>query len=178
MDLNFTPEEESFRTEVRAFLAAELPRDISEKLRLGRRLTKDDMVRWQKILFRRGWGAGMWPQRFGGAGWNVVQQHIFEEECAAANAPPQIPFSLRMVAPVIMAFGNERQQGYFLPRIVSGEDWWCQGYSEPGAGSDLASLRTRRPGTPSANTPTGSSAWCAPAARRAHRAAFRSSSST
>jgi alkylation response protein AidB-like acyl-CoA dehydrogenase len=142
MDLNFTPEEEAFRKEVRAFLAAEVPKDISDKLRLGRRLVKDDMVRWQKILFRRGWGAGMWPQRFGGAGWNVVQQHIFEEECAAANAPPQIPFSLRMVAPVIMAFGNARQQEYFLPRIVSGEDWWCQGYSEPGSGSDLASLRT------------------------------------
>ena len=142
MDLNYSAEEEAFRTEVRAFLKTELPPDISEKLRLGRRLAKDDMVRWQQILHQRGWGAGTWPQRFGGAGWNVVQQHIFEEECAAANAPPQIPFSLRMVAPVIMAFGNPRQQAYFLPRIVSGEDWWCQGYSEPGAGSDLASLRT------------------------------------
>ena len=126
MDLNFTPEEEAFRAEVRAFLAGELPRDISDKLRLGRRLTKDDMVRWQKILFRRGWGAGMWPQRFGGAGWNVVQQHIFEEECAAANAPPQIPFSLRMVAPVIMAFGNERQQQYFGPeesQTIPSKSW-------------------------------------------------------
>jgi alkylation response protein AidB-like acyl-CoA dehydrogenase len=103
---------------------------------------KDDMVRWQKILYRRGWGAGMWPKRFGGAGWSVVQQHIFDEEAAAAGAPPQLPFSLRMVAPVLMAYGNAAQQGYFLPRIISGEDWWCQGYSEPGSGSDLASLRT------------------------------------
>jgi alkylation response protein AidB-like acyl-CoA dehydrogenase len=142
MDLNYTPEEEAFRSEVRAFLQMELPPAIREKLRLGRRLSKDDMVSWQTILYRRGWGAGMWPQRFGGAGWSVVQQHIFEEESAAANAPPQIPFSLRMVAPVIMTFGNAAQQQYFLPRIIAGEDWWCQGYSEPGSGSDLASLRT------------------------------------
>jgi alkylation response protein AidB-like acyl-CoA dehydrogenase len=142
MDLAYTPREEAFRTEVRAFLEAELPADIRRKMRLGRRLDKDDMVRWQKILHRRGWGAGMWPERFGGAGWSVVQQHLFDEEAAAAGAPPQIPFSLRMVAPVLMTFGNAAQQEYFLPRIISGEDWWCQGYSEPGSGSDLASLRT------------------------------------
>jgi alkylation response protein AidB-like acyl-CoA dehydrogenase len=142
MDLAYTPREESFRTEVRAFLEAELPEDIRRKMRLGRRLHKDDMVRWQKILHRRGWGAGMWPERFGGAGWSVVQQHLFDEEAAAAGAPPQIPFSLRMVAPVLMTYGNAAQQEYFLPRIISGEDWWCQGYSEPGSGSDLASLRT------------------------------------
>jgi alkylation response protein AidB-like acyl-CoA dehydrogenase len=142
MDLSYTAEEAAFRAEVRAFLEAEVPADVREKLRLGRRLRKDDLVRWQKILHRRGWGAGLWPQRFGGAGWSVVQQYIFEEECAAANAPAQIPFSLRMVAPVIMTFGNATQQQYFLPRIISGEDWWCQGYSEPGSGSDLASLRT------------------------------------
>jgi alkylation response protein AidB-like acyl-CoA dehydrogenase len=142
MDLNFTPEQESFRAEVRAFLESELPVDIRDKMRLGRRMRKDDMMRWQKILFRRGWGAGMWPKRFGGADWSVVEQHIFEEEGAAAYAPPQIPFSLRMVAPVLMTFGNAAQQEYFLPRIISGEHWWCQGYSEPGSGSDLASLRT------------------------------------
>jgi len=142
MDLNYTPEEESFRAEVRAFLAAELPADIRDKMNLGRRLRKDDLVRWQRILHRRGWGAGMWPTRFGGAGWSVVQQHIFDEEGAAIGAPPQIPFALRMVAPVLMTFGNAAQQEYYLPRIISGEDWWCQGYSEPGSGSDLASLRT------------------------------------
>jgi alkylation response protein AidB-like acyl-CoA dehydrogenase len=142
MDLNYTPDEESFRAEVRAFLAAELPAEIRDKVNLSRRMRKDDLVRWQRILYTRGWGAGMWPKRFGGAGWSVVQQHIFEEEAAAAGAPPQLPFSLRMVAPVLMAFGNGAQQSYFLPRIISGEDWWCQGYSEPGSGSDLASLRT------------------------------------
>jgi alkylation response protein AidB-like acyl-CoA dehydrogenase len=142
MDLNYTPEEESFRAEVRAFLAAELPTDIREKVNLGKRLGKDEMVRWQKILHRRGWGAGMWPERFGGAGWGVVRQHIFDEEAAAAGAPPQLPFSLKMVAPVLMTFGSAAQQNRYLPRILSGEDWWCQGYSEPGSGSDLASLRT------------------------------------
>ena len=142
MDLRYTPEEENFRAEVQAFLAAELPADIRDKVRLGRRLRKDDMMRWQKILYRRGWGAGMWPTRFGGRGWSVVQQHLFDEACAAAGAPPQIAFSLRMVAPVLMTFGNAAQQNHFLPRIISGEDWWCQGYSEPGSGSDLASLRT------------------------------------
>ena len=94
MDLSYTAEEQAFRAEVRAFLDAEVPAEIRTKLRLGRRLSKDDMVRWQKILHRRGWGAGMWPKRFGGAGWSVVQQYIFEEESAAASAPPQIPFSL------------------------------------------------------------------------------------
>ena len=142
MDLKYTPEEESFRAEVRAFLEAELPADIRTRMRLGRRIAKADLTRWQKILHGRGWGAVMWPARFGGAGWNVVQQHIFEEERADIGAPPQNAFSLRMLAPVLMNFANAAQQEYFLPRIITGEDWWCQGYSEPGSGSDLASLRT------------------------------------
>src|SRR2546423_9303944 len=143
MNLDYTVEEESFRAEVRAFFEAELPADIRSKVRLGRRMHKDDLVRWQKILYRRGWGAGMWPRRYGGADWSVVEQHIFDEEGAAAGAPPQIAFALRMVAPVLMSFATAAQQNYFLPRIISGEHWWCQGYSEPGSGSDLASLKTR-----------------------------------
>jgi alkylation response protein AidB-like acyl-CoA dehydrogenase len=142
MNLNYTAAEEAFRAEVRAFLEAELPADIRNKVRLGRRMHKEDLVRWQRILYRRGWGAGMWPRRYGGADWSVVEQHIFDEEGAAAGAPPQIPFGLRMVAPVLMSFATAAQQNYFLPRIISGEHWWCQGYSEPGSGSDLASLRT------------------------------------
>jgi alkylation response protein AidB-like acyl-CoA dehydrogenase len=142
VDLKYTPAEAAFRTDVRAFLEAELPADISARTRLGKRLRKDDLVRWQKILHSRGWGAVMWPARFGGAGWNVIQQHIFEEERADVGAPPQNAFSLKMLAPVLMTFANSAQQEYFLPRILAGEDWWCQGYSEPGAGSDLASLRT------------------------------------
>jgi alkylation response protein AidB-like acyl-CoA dehydrogenase len=141
MHLNYSPEEESFRAEVRAFLATQLPDDIRDKVRSGQRLEKNDLVRWQQILYRHGWGAGMWPTQFGGVAWSVFQQHLFDEECAAAGAPPQIPFAVRMVAPVLMTFGRVDQQEYFLPRILSGEHWWCQGYSEPGSGSDLASLR-------------------------------------
>ena len=143
MDLNFTAEEQSFREEVRSFLRAELPPEISRKVLGGRRLAKDDFVRWQKLLHARGWGASGWPATFGGTGWNAVQQHIFDEECADAGAPMQLPFGLKMVAPVIMAFGNPAQQQRFLPRIIDGSNWWCQGYSEPGSGSDLASLKMR-----------------------------------
>jgi alkylation response protein AidB-like acyl-CoA dehydrogenase len=142
MHLSYTPEEESFRAEVRAFLATELPEEMRDRVRSGRRLDKEDILRWQNILYRRGWGAGMWPKRFGGADWTVFQQYIFDEECAVAGTPMQLPFSIKMVAPVLMTFGNAAQQEYFLPRILSGQDWWCQGYSEPGSGSDLASLRT------------------------------------
>jgi alkylation response protein AidB-like acyl-CoA dehydrogenase len=143
MDLNFTAEEQAFREEVRAFLATKLPAGISRKVLGGKRMTKDDFVAWQKILHAQGWGAVGWPENYGGTGWNAVQQHIFDEECADAGAPMQLPFGLKMVAPVIMAFGSPSQQHYFLPRIIDGTDWWCQGYSEPGSGSDLASLKTR-----------------------------------
>ena len=142
MDLKYTAEEEAFRAEVRAFIEAELPADIGARISQGKRVRKDDLTRWQRILHRHGWGAVMWPERFGGTGWNVIQQHIFEEERADLGAPPQNAFSLKMLAPVLMTFANAAQQEYFLPRIIAGEDWWCQGYSEPGAGSDLASLRT------------------------------------
>ena len=143
MDLNFTAAEQSFREEVRSFLRAKLPPEISRKVLGGKRLAKDDFVRWQKLLHAQGWGAAGWPAAFGGTGWNAVQQHIFDEECADAGAPMQLPFGLKMVAPVIMAFGNPVQQQRFLPRIIDGTDWWCQGYSEPGSGSDLASLKMR-----------------------------------
>jgi alkylation response protein AidB-like acyl-CoA dehydrogenase len=99
-------------------------------------------VRWHRILARRGWVAPGWPREYGGPGWTPVQRHIFEEECARAGTPPVLPFGVNMVAPVIMAFGSEEQKAHYLPRILSCEDWWCQGYSEPGAGSDLASLKT------------------------------------
>src|SRR5512141_2296429 len=143
MDLNFTPAEQAFREEVRRFLAESLPSDIARRVLNGAHASKDDIVRWQQILHRRGWGAPNWPQQFGGTGWGPVEQYVFEEEGAAAGAPGQLPFGLKMVGPVIMKFGDAQQQGRFLPRIVSAEDWWCQGYSEPGSGSDLASLKTR-----------------------------------
>ena len=143
MDLSYSAEEEAFRAEVRAFLAGELPKDLSEKVRLGRDLTKADMEGWHATLNARGWLAPNWPKAFGGTEWNAVQRHIFDEEAAAAHAPRVVPFGLSMLGPVLQKFGNKAQQDHWLPRILDGTDWWCQGYSEPGAGSDLASLKTR-----------------------------------
>jgi alkylation response protein AidB-like acyl-CoA dehydrogenase len=143
MDLNFTPEEQAFRAEVREFVAKAMPADIRETVESGERVSREHTLRWQKILHEKGWGAPSWPREWGGPGWDPVKQHIFDEECALAGAPRQLPFGLRMVGPVLMRFGSEWQKQRFLPRIPSAEDWWCQGYSEPGAGSDLASLTTR-----------------------------------
>ncbi|AMN47163.1 acyl-CoA dehydrogenase [Steroidobacter denitrificans] len=143
MDLNFTPEQQAFRDEVRRFLNDRLPGDISRRVKNGQPLEPQDYTRWQKILFEQGWGAPGWPAKFGGPGWGPVEMHIFDEEAAMAGAPRTIPFGLQMVGPVIMRFGTPAQQERFLPRILKAEDWWCQGYSEPGAGSDLASLKTR-----------------------------------
>ena len=143
MDLAFTPEEQAFRDDIRAWVHASLPKDISDKVHNALRLSRDDMQRWAKILGKKGWLGHGWPKEFGGPGWNAVQKHLFEEECALAGAPRVVPFGPVMVAPVIMAFGNADQQQRFLPGIASGEVWWSQGYSEPGAGSDLASLKCR-----------------------------------
>ena len=143
MDLDFTADELAFRDDVRKFLREQLPADISASVKNGLPIPAEAYTRWQKILHKRGWGAPSWPKQFGGPGWGPVQLHIYDEESAAAGAPRVIPFGLKMVAPVIMAFGSAAQQQRFLPRILSGEDWWCQGYSEPGAGSDLASLKMR-----------------------------------
>ncbi|WP_413671281.1 acyl-CoA dehydrogenase family protein [Massilia cellulosiltytica] len=142
MDLTYTGDDLAFRDQVRAFLEAELPADLRHKVADHLRLHKDDYVRWHRILARQGWAAPGWPREYGGPGWTPVQRHIFEEECARAGTPPVLPFGVNMVAPVIMAFGSEEQKAYYLPRILACEDWWCQGYSEPGAGSDLASLKT------------------------------------
>lgn len=143
MDLNFTAEELAFRQEIRQWVAENLPKDLSHKVHNAMRLTRDDMQRWAKILGKKGWLGWGWPQQFGGPGWNAVQRHLFEEECALAGAPRVVPFGPVMVAPVIMAFGSPEQQKRFLPGIASGEVWWSQGYSEPGSGSDLASLKCR-----------------------------------
>jgi alkylation response protein AidB-like acyl-CoA dehydrogenase len=142
MDLNYTSEDLAFRDQARAFLDASLPADLQQKVRKHLRMSKDDYVRWHRILAKQGWVAPGWPAEFGGPGWSAVQRHIWDEECARAGTPPILPFGVNMVAPVIMAFGSEQQKAHFLPRILSCQDWWCQGYSEPGAGSDLASLKT------------------------------------
>jgi alkylation response protein AidB-like acyl-CoA dehydrogenase len=143
MDLNYTAEELAFRDEVRAFCAKRLPQDIRRKVLDHRRLEKGDWMRWQDILADRGWLVGHWPQQYGGQGWSPTEQHIFDEETAAVGAPRLMPFGLNMVAPVIMAFGSAWQKEHYLARIRENKDWWCQGYSEPGSGSDLASLKTR-----------------------------------
>ena len=143
MDLSFTPDELAFRADIRQWVAEHLPADIAHKVHHALRLSRDDMQRWAKILGKKGWLGWNWPVQFGGPGWNAVQRHLFEEECALAGAPRVVPFGPVMVAPVIMAFGSAEQQQRFLPGIASGEVWWSQGYSEPGSGSDLASLKTR-----------------------------------
>ena len=142
MDLNFTHEEEAFRTEVRDFLAQKLPARLSEKVRTGKHLTKADLSEWHAILNERGWLANHWPQQYGGPGWNAVQKFIFENESALAHAPRIVPSGVNMLGPVLIKYGSESQKQRWLPRILDGSDWWCQGYSEPGAGSDLASVKT------------------------------------
>lgn len=132
-----------FRSEVRAFLNDSLPARIGKKVRLGQRLTKADHEQWHSILNAKGWLAVNWPTEFGGTGWTAHQRFIFEDEMCAAHAPRIVPFGLMMLGPVLQKFGSRAQQDWFLPRILDGEHWWCQGYSEPGAGSDLASLKTR-----------------------------------
>jgi alkylation response protein AidB-like acyl-CoA dehydrogenase len=143
MDLAFTPEEEQFRKDIRSWVHSNLPEKISHKVHNALRLTRDDQQDWAKILGKKGWLGYGWAAEFGGPGWNAVQKHLFEEECALAGAPRIIPFGPVMVAPVIMAFGSPEQQKRHLPGIASGDVWWSQGYSEPGSGSDLASLKCR-----------------------------------
>lgn len=143
MDLTFSEADEKFREEVKAFVAANLPAEIAEKVRDGKHLTKEDHVRWQQALGRKGWLVNAWPKKYGGPGWTATQKYIFDNVCAEMNAPGIIPFGTKMVGPVIYTFGNEEQKKRFLPGIQQSTVWWCQGYSEPGSGSDLASLKTR-----------------------------------
>ena len=143
MDLTFTPEEQAFREQIRGWVAANLPQDISHKVHNALHLSKDDLQRWARILGRQGWHGWGWPKQFGGPGWTAIQKHLFEEECALAGAPRVVPFGPVMVAPVIMAFGSPEQQQRHLPGIMSGDVWWSQGYSEPGSGSDLASVKCK-----------------------------------
>lgn len=143
MNLTWTPQERQFREEVRAFATDKLPQDIRDKVLRHQRLERDDYVRWHNILADRGWGAPNWPVEHGGIGWNALQRLIFEVECFKAGAPRLLPFGLSMIGPVLMKYGSAEQQARLLPRIIRVEDWWCQGYSEPGSGSDLASLSTR-----------------------------------
>ena len=143
MDLNYSEADNAFRAEVREWLAVNLPDDLGFKIRNHRRMKKEDFVRWHRALAEKGWSVPAWPVEWGGTGWNATERHIWEDECAAAGTPPVLPFGIAMVAPVLMKFGSIAQQQRYLPRIRDCTDWWCQGYSEPGSGSDLASLTTR-----------------------------------
>jgi alkylation response protein AidB-like acyl-CoA dehydrogenase len=167
MDLSFTREELAFRDEVRAFFRDNVPTSTRQKLQEGRHLSKQEMIDWWRILNKKGWGVSHWPKEYGGTGWSSVQHYIFNEELQMAPAPSPLAFGVSMVGPVIYTFGNEQQKKHYLPRIANVDDWWCQGFSEPGSGSDLASLRqkpsaratitsstARRPGPRWRSTPT------------------------
>ena len=142
MDLGYSADERAFRNEVRSWLREHLPAPMRDKVVGYAHLNRDDLLDWHRILAAKGWIAPAWPKEWGGTGWNVVQRYIFEEECGYAGAPPLIPFGLAMCGPVLIRFGTDAQKRRFLPRIYQGDDVWCQGYSEPASGSDLASLRT------------------------------------
>jgi alkylation response protein AidB-like acyl-CoA dehydrogenase len=142
MELKLSPADAAFRDEVRAFIADNYP----DEMRVPNPetdLTKEQMLLWHRILHKKGWIAPLWPKEYGGPGWSITRRFIFEQETTRAGTLPPLAFSVTMVGPVIYTFGNEAQKKRFLPRILSGEDWWCQGYSEPGSGSDLATVRTK-----------------------------------
>ena len=152
MNIDFGTEAAAFREEITSFLRDSVPPRVQEKLKLRQlsgsepsysNLTRDEYVEWHKTLHKKGWVAPHWPVEHGGLGWTPLQRHIYEEELGLAGVPRILPFGPTMVGPVIMEFGSAEQKEYFLPRILSGEDMWCQGYSEPSSGSDLASLKTR-----------------------------------
>jgi len=159
MDLNYSAAELAFRDEVGAWLKANLPDDLRDKVASYRHLAKDDLLRWHRILAAKGWIAPGWPAEWGGTDWNVVQRYIFEEACGYAGTPPLVPFGLTMCAAVLLKFGTDAQKQRFLPRIYHGEDFWCQGYSEPGSGSDLASLSTRAVRRGDRYVVTGQKTW-------------------
>lgn len=142
MDLNYSEEEIAFRDTVRAWTAANVPAELKAKVDSHAELSKDEIMRWHRILAAKGWIAPHWPVEWGGTGWNVVQRYIFEEECGYSGAPQLPGLSLNFCAPVLIRFGTDAQKKRFLPEIYSGDEFWCQGYSEPGAGSDLVALKT------------------------------------
>lgn len=158
MDTSFAPEDLAFRDEVRAFFAEAYDAELQARLN-NLDTFKDAVIDWQKRLYKQGWIAPGWPKEYGGTGWNATQKFIYETERTAAGIRDVIPFGLNMVGPVIYEFGNEEQKQRFLPRILQSEDWWCQGYSEPGAGSDLASLKTKAVREGDEYVVTGAKIW-------------------
>ncbi len=161
MNLNFSNEELQFQSEVRQFLAQELPTNIIEGTANNASVfvEKDIALQWQDILVKKGWAVPQWPVEHGGTDWSPTQKYIFSKECYHAGAPMLIPLGLLMLAPVIMAFGTEKQKKEYLPKILSGEHYWCQGYSEPGSGSDLASLKLKAEADGDHYVVNGSKIW-------------------
>ena len=143
MDLSFTPEQQNFREEVRKWIPRAMPADMRRKAEAGASFHQDETMQWHRILYEKGWIAPHWPKEVGGTGWDVGRRFIFQEEIVRANAPELSPFGLSMVGPLLIQFGNAEQKARFLPKILAGDEVWCQGYSEPNAGSDLASLQLR-----------------------------------
>jgi pimeloyl-CoA dehydrogenase large subunit len=143
MDLRFTPEENAFRDEMRTFFRENIPQEVRARLGQGRHVGKSEWVASQKVLNAHGLATPHWPVQYGGRGWSPIQLYIYNEEMLSENVPPPLPFNVHMVGPVIIAFGTEAQKAEYLPRIANVDDWWCQGFSEPGAGSDLANLKTK-----------------------------------
>ena len=143
MDLNYSAEETTFRDEVRTWLAANVPADMRDKVNKYQHMSRDDLIGWHRILAKKEWAVPHWPVEWGGTGWNITQRYIFDEEFGLAGAPGLAPFGPQMCASVLMKFGTPQQKDRFLPRIREGDDFWVQGYSEPGAGSDLAALKTK-----------------------------------
>lgn len=143
MDLNFSPKELAFRDEVRGWLSANLPKNLQDKVNRFEELDREELLTWHKILAKKGWVAPSWQPEWGGTNWSVVERFIWDEECGFAGTPMVVPFGVSMCGPVLQQFGTQAQKERFLPRIYNGDDFWCQGYSEPGSGSDLASLKTR-----------------------------------
>ena len=151
MNLDLAPADRDFQQEVRAFFADSIPDEWKTTVRAGLRLPPATLTAYQRRLADRGWGAPTWPVEYGGTGWTPQQLHIFWSEASAADAPAQYHQGLELIGPIIFTYGSQAQKDFYLPRIISGEDWWCQGYSEPGAGSDLAALSTRAERVPSKN---------------------------
>ncbi len=159
MNAEFTAEELAFQKEAREFLENEFPADLRAKVDANIRLSREEIIRWQKILYEKGWAAPNWPVEYGGTGWTPIQKHIFAMEMGLIGAPEPIAFGMKMVAPILMAYGNDEQKERFLPDILQSNVWWCQGYSEPNSGSDLASLKTTAVREGDEYIVNGSKAW-------------------
>lgn len=161
MDAYITDAERAFRDEVRSFIRDHLPLELAARSRAQTHLSREDVTRWHRVLHSRGWSVPSWPAEYGGPGWSATQRYIFEDECARADAPPLSTIAISMMGPVMYTFGTDAQKARYLPGIASGEEAWCQGFSEPGAGSDLAALRTRAVRSPDAThyVVNGSKIW-------------------